>query len=46
MVASLTDNTLRAYESAPWLRDAIVTADKKVSSASRPVQHLPAISRS
>ena len=33
VVASFTDNTLRTYESAPWLRDAIVTADKKISSA-------------
>ena len=32
-MASLTDNTLRNYESAPWLRDAIVTADKKISRA-------------
>ena len=42
VVASLTDNTLRAYESAPWLRDAIVTADKKVSSKPRGILHLPA----
>ena len=34
IVASLTDNTLRDYEAAPWLKDALVTADKKISSAS------------
>ena len=33
VVASLTDNTLRDYEAAPWLKDALVTADKKISSA-------------
>ena len=33
LVASLTDNTLRDYEAAPWLKEALVTADKKISSA-------------
>lgn len=33
IVASLTDNTLRDYEAAPWLKEALVTADKKISSA-------------
>lgn len=32
VVASLTDNTLRDYEAAPWLKEALVTADKKISS--------------
>jgi hypothetical protein len=31
-VASLTDSTIRGYESAPHLPDAIVTADKKINS--------------
>ena len=30
-VASLTDSTIRGYESAPYLPDAIVTADKRVT---------------
>ena len=31
-VASLTDSTVRGYESAPYLPDAIVTADKRINS--------------
>jgi hypothetical protein len=30
--ASLTDSTVRGYESAPYLPDAIVTADKRINS--------------
>lgn len=29
--ASLTDSTIRGYESAPYLPDAIVTADKRIN---------------
>ncbi|KAK9799816.1 hypothetical protein WJX73_003553 [Symbiochloris irregularis] len=32
VVASLTDNTVRDYDAAPWLKDALLTADKKISS--------------
>lgn len=31
LVASLTDSTIRGYESAPYLPDAIITADKRVT---------------
>lgn len=34
-VASLTDSTIRGYESAPYLPDAIVTADKRVTGELR-----------
>ena len=34
IIASLTDNTVRDYDAAPWLKDALLTADKKISSAS------------
>lgn len=33
VIASLTDNTVRNYDAAPWLKDALLTADKKISSA-------------
>ena len=38
VVASFTDTTLRDYDAAPWLKEALVTADKKISSASLPLQ--------
>lgn len=31
-IASLTDSTIRGYESAPHLPDAIITADKRINS--------------
>ena len=31
-VASLTDSTVRGYDSAPYLPDAIITADKRINS--------------
>jgi hypothetical protein len=31
-VVSLTDATIKGYEAAPWLKDAIVTAEKKLNS--------------
>lgn len=30
-VASFTDSTVRGYESAPHLPDAIITADKRIN---------------
>lgn len=52
-VASLTDSTIRGYESAPHLPDAIVTADKKINSEplstcgprSRPSEHVARMTR-
>ncbi len=38
-VASLTDSTIRGYESAPYLPDAILTADKRVTGEL--LRHLP-----
>lgn len=31
-VASLTDSTIRGYDAAPYLPDAIITADKRINS--------------
>ncbi|KAK9824139.1 hypothetical protein WJX72_008067 [[Myrmecia] bisecta] len=31
-VLSLTDATIKGYEAAPWLKDAILTAEKKINS--------------
>lgn len=33
-VASLTDSTIRGYDAAPYLPDAIITADKRINSKS------------
>jgi len=37
-VASITDQTLQTIDSAPWARDLLLSAEKKVSSALPPWQ--------
>ena len=32
-VASITDQTLQTIDSAPWARDLLISAEKKISSA-------------
>lgn len=34
-VASITDQTLQTIDSAPWARDLLLSAEKKISSAAR-----------
>lgn len=34
--ASLTDASARDYEAAPWLKDSIITAEKRLNSKSSP----------
>ncbi len=36
-VASITDQTLQTIDSAPWARDLLLSAEKKVSSALPPL---------
>ena len=37
-VASITDQTLQTIDSAPWARDLLISAEKKISSARPPGQ--------
>jgi len=41
-VASITDQTLQTIDSAPWARDLLLSAEKRISGAApRPARRRP-----